>query len=595
MKKHILFAAALAAIFALSSCNQEGMEPEAPTKGKPVSIFAIISSDVTKVTLGESDGFATKFVWEENDSFVLIGGTNSYTFSKGENRENGKSTFTYDGTQGELPEITSENLSFRYPAEIPDYASQLGTLEGLSDYITLSAEIPEGATSYEGLNVTFSHETAVIRLTLSNEEFKGKRVTSVTFTSTETTYTATSIFTGDKINGSILAYFAVNPGTLTNCVITAVCEGKNYEASLDDSSLAAGELYKVGKTMEKEKVYTDLSPLVEGKHMTANSYIVSVAGSYKFTPTKGNSSETVGAVKYVEVLWESFGTDVTPTVGSLVKNADYSDGYITFQTPDTISKGNAVIAAYDVSDKILWSWHIWLTDEPEGQEYFNNSGTMMECNLGATSAITGNVDALGLLYQWGRKDPFLGSSSISDEVEAKSTIIWPSAVLSNANCGTIEYAIANPTTFIKCNDTNNDWYYTGDLGTDNTRWTDSCERKSIYDPCPAGWRVPDGGEYGIWSKALDSSSSYWETCDNTNKGMDLSGKFGSDVTIWYPASGHRDCYNGSLSFVGGSGYYWSASSNSNRAYLLSLRNDGLVRPSYYQFRAFGFSVRCVRE
>jgi hypothetical protein len=132
---------------------------------------------------------------------------------------------------------------------------------------------------------------------------------------------------------------------------------------------------------------------------TANSYIVSDAGAYKFTPTKGNSNESVGAISYADVLWETFGTDVTPNVGDLVKNVRYENGVISFETPSTFKEGNAVIAAKDASDKILWSWHIWLTDEPEGQVYYNNAGTMMDRNLGATSATPGDVGARGLLYQ----------------------------------------------------------------------------------------------------------------------------------------------------------------------------------------------------
>ena len=161
-------------------------------------------------------------------------------------------------------------------------------------------------------------------------------------------------------------------------------------------------------------------------------------------------------------------------------------------------EGNAVIAAKDADGNILWSWHIWLTDQPQAQVYNNDAGTMMDRNLGATSATPSDVGALGLLYQWGRKDPFLGSSSISSNTIAKSTITWPSAVSSDSSNGTIEYATAHPTTFITYNWSNYDWYYTGSSSTDDTRWTTSSSDKSIYDPCPAGWRVPDKG---IWSKA----------------------------------------------------------------------------------------------
>ena len=165
---------------------------------------------------------------------------------------------------------------------------------------------------------------------------------------------------------------------------------------------------------------------------SANCYIVSDSGLYKFKTVKGNSSESVGNVASASILWETFGTSVAPVPTDLIKAFCYKDGYIAFQTADTYKEGNAVIAAKDASGTILWSWHIWLTDQPQGQEYYNNAGTMMDRNLGATSATPGDVGALGLLYQWGRKDPFLGSSSISESIEAKSTITWSSVVSSDS-------------------------------------------------------------------------------------------------------------------------------------------------------------------
>jgi uncharacterized protein (TIGR02145 family) len=284
-----------------------------------------------------------------------------------------------------------------------------------------------------------------------------------------------------------------------------------------------------------------------------------------------------------------------PEKNTLIKSVSYADGVIAFETVDTFKEGNAGIAAKDADGNILWSWHIWLTDQPEEQVYYNNAGTMMDRNLGATSATPGDVGALGLLYQWGRKDPFLGSSSISGAIEAKSTVTWPSAVLSDSSNGTIAYATANPTTFIKYNSSNYDWYYTGSSTTDNTRWTTSTATKSIYDPCPAGWRVPDGGSNGVWSTALRSSSSYYGTYDSTNEGMNFSGKFGSDQTIWYPASGFRNSYGGSFYDVGSYGGYWSASPSSISAYGLNFYDNDLVYPSDSYYRANGRSVRCLQE
>ena len=240
---------------------------------------------------------------------------------------------------------------------------------------------------------------------------------------------------------------------------------------------------------------------------TANCYIISESGTYNFPTVKGNSNVSVGNVASAEVVWETFGTEVAPNVGDLIQSVSYSNGYITFTTPSYYREGNALIAAKDVYGTILWSWHIWLTDQPAEQVYYNNAGTMMDRNLGATSASIGDPLSNGLLYQWGRKDPFLGSATIDDyRTDAESTITLPSSVKSDSYHGTIDYATSHPATFI-IKGSNGDWYYTTSITTDETRWTTSDKTKSIYDPCPAGWRVPDGYDYGVWAVASSGKSA----------------------------------------------------------------------------------------
>lgn len=320
---------------------------------------------------------------------------------------------------------------------------------------------------------------------------------------------------------------------------------------------------------------------------TANCYIISQSGSYCLLVAKGNqSSDLLHLTKSASVLWESFGTSTAPGVGDLVKSVSYKDSYIAFQTADTFKEGNAVIAAKDADGNILWSWHIWLTDQPKEQVYKNNAGTMMDRNLGATSATPGDVGALGLLYQWGRKDPFLGSSSISSSIEAESTITWPAAVRYNSSTGTVDYVTSHPTTFVTGDSLSYpDWCYSSP---DNSLWTTSDKTKSIYDPCPSGWRVPDGGSNGVWSKA----GFDYKTYDSTNEGMSFS--ISSPSTTWYPASGCR-FRDGGLGYVGDLGSYWSASPDSNLAYRLYFYYNGDVDPSYGSSRANGLSVRCLQE
>ena len=325
---------------------------------------------------------------------------------------------------------------------------------------------------------------------------------------------------------------------------------------------------------------------------TANCYIVGQAGTYSFPAVKGNSSTSVGSVATVDVLWETFGTSTTPSRGDLVKGARYQDGNVYFKTNAAFREGNVLLAAKNSSGTILWSWHIWMTDQPEEQVYYRNAGTMMDRNLGATSATPGDVGALGLMYQWGRKDPFMGSSSISSIVEAKSTISFPTVQAATYTVGTIEYAIKNPTTLIRGNNSN-EWLY--DEDDFDGLWA---SQKTMYDPCPAGWRVPDGGEQGVWYKAVGRTQITPNPFNTTTKGVNMTGYLGSDSVIWYPATGYYGKANGVFYGVGEHASYHSVTPGDTYGTLCFVIDDDLDRGMYMLYVTdFGGAnpVRCCKE
>ena len=317
------------------------------------------------------------------------------------------------------------------------------------------------------------------------------------------------------------------------------------------------------------------APLDLSAEGTANCYHVSRTGQYRFKAVKGNTETTVGDVNTVEVLWEAFGTDVMPNVGDLIYTVSFIDGYVHFSTPEAFANGNAVIAVKDANGDILWSWHIWCSEEGWQEHiYNNNAGTMMDRNLGATSATPGSVGALGLLYQWGRKDPFLGSSSISSSVQALSTGTWETRSIWITNSLTI----SNPTTFFT-------YLYTR---LPDANWQ---SKKTAYDPCPAGWRVPEGGDNGIWKSAGFADMSF----DRTNYGISYS--ISSPESTWYPASGYLNCDDGVLYYSGYYGHYWFVAPYGNdNAYGLFFEYSGNVYPTNNNNnRSNGFSVRCLKE
>ena len=327
---------------------------------------------------------------------------------------------------------------------------------------------------------------------------------------------------------------------------------------------------------------------------SANCYVVSESGIYKFLPVKGCSDETIGAATRSEILWKSFGTDVTPGKEDLISGTCFKDGYIAFEVPEDFKEGNVVLAAKDINGSTLWSWHIWLTDKPAGQTYNNGAGIMMDRNIGATSAAAGEVGALGLMYQWGRKDPFLGSSSINSAIPAKSLYGNWSTRASTKSTGTIEHVTAHPTTFITENTNNHDWYYSDTNQTDNDRWTTSDKEKSIYDPCPAGWRVPDGGPDGVWAIASGKSTTFAASYDEENKGFDFSGIMGTDASIWYPEIGYIHYLDGTLRDTGKNGVYWSATPTDSNAYCFRTINSGSIDTFTASMRTLARPVRCSK-
>ena len=373
--------------------------------------------------------------------------------------------------------------------------------------------------------------------------------------------------------GVAYTYTATLNTSTTAIKVEIGCELEDWN-STGGSGSGDGEGGEDSGDDDDGKTYTDLSAAG-----TANCYLIQGAGDYKFRSVIGNTEATVGNVKSVEVLWESFGTDEMPNVGDLIASADYKDGYIRFSTPENFRDGNAVIAAKNSKGTILWSWHIWCAEEGwKEQVYYNDAGTMMDRNLGATSATPGDVGALGLLYQWGRKDPFLGSSSISESIDAVSTGTW-----TTASDGSQSLAESNPMIFYGINLPDINWQ----------------SEKTVHDPCPSGWRVPEGGENGIWAKAIGSFSDMREPSlfDNTSHGMCFSGIFGADQTIWYPASSHRStAWN--LINVGYYAYYWSVSPPADSRFDMKcfvFVISGIISVSGTDGKKEANSVRCCKD
>jgi len=261
-----------------------------------------------------------------------------------------------------------------------------------------------------------------------------------------------------------------------------------------------------------------------------------------------------------DLLWE--------TSPGLISQIELIFGYVRFKVakdPDDSNKykeGNAVIAVYDSSGKILWSWHIWITDTPQDASYTEGGTTitLLDRNLGATAAkwegsdvSSGDtLETYGLYYQWGRKDPSMGPPSknyhpinmtTAPYYDYSSTTKDAAEVL-RLPAPTLQDAVENPMYLIMPTAQTQTYYFNWlyekiDFlwGYDKDRGTN--ERKTIYDPCPYGYKV-SGGELADLFSSKQSSYQY----DTYGQKVTNDGR-----TFYFPYTGYKGVDRGLNSLV----------------------------------------------
>ena len=415
-----------------------------------------------------------------------------------------------------------------------------------------------------------------------------------------------------SIEGNSLTIFVdANDTNLNRTAIINVVAGTH-----PDTSVARFKLMQLGD------VAADLSA-----EATANCYIAPTQSTLKFKATvKGNGENrdnsryvstygvSIEDASYADVVWEAtYDSDKTRSVRIIEKEPVYADGYIYLRTGDV--EGNALVAIYDGSGELLWSWHLWVTDAEMGHSTANGL-EWMDRNLGALTTQMGDIANRGMIYQWGRKEPFLPSpaeyvampthsyddnydlaeseeeyAAIQAEIERLRMIVnvnnpqtgdgeyewqyvgYPAPVALNAP-GNIKYALEHPTTFLACRSDIPigeyvfDWYMQQDLmntsgelmQSDSQLWgaaEPGTEYKTIFDPCPPGYCVPPCGAFGeIPSEyACSFVSDEWSKEDYGWRWTGGNGDF-------FPATGNFDV-SGLIGETSEKMLYWTAESFGN--------------------------------
>lgn len=283
------------------------------------------------------------------------------------------------------------------------------------------------------------------------------------------------------------------------------------------------------------------------KFYTANSYLFDCSKneSIKIPYLQANLDKDFGGKVRIDsndnVVCELLWADQPGAGFDISDNKDA--GWFEVKPTSNFS-GNAIIAA-KVNGEIRWSWHLWCInnsdntikyDDKKGlydytdekvQHYCSNE--WMDRNLGAfdLNDLAG-PGYRGLGYQWGRKDPFNlgGQFPAYLDYNDKEPEYWPEGILytpsgnftlfdvksGQSNCypgdtipsfynvggmdgkDALELSIQHPyvqTYLVGATGTQVfDWRY----GIRSDSWNASDGKKTPYDPCPIGWRVPSGTE-----------------------------------------------------------------------------------------------------
>ena len=373
---------------------------------------------------------------------------------------------------------------------------------------------------------------------------------------------------------------------------------------------------------------------------------------HKITSPYINVQNSGDQATKAEVIWE----DCKDIVTAPAVTGSGANSYLTFEIKkENLQNGNAVVAVTNTDGKVMWSWHLWFTPKSSLKTIpFTSVGStynFMTDNLGwkytkwtgglkrevvvkieqqaetgekKTATITlkqapgNNVrEGYGSLYQWGRKDPLPGTDNFYPNTAPNigykfndGYVIVGDQVADYTNPAniqrmekrTIGLSIREPGIMLpkvgggKLGWTNHQYINLWSADNDKMYESETPIKngvKTIYDPSPVGFKVPDAYAF----KDLSKGGAVWEN------GYTL--KVDNDKDIYFQAGGYRDGNDGGIKGVGGYAMYWASAALIHgtggpgfafRALMTSNRFSMPITDSNgFGTRSYGLGVRPVAE
>ena len=318
---------------------------------------------------------------------------------------------------------------------------------------------------------------------------------------------------------------------------------------------------------------------------------------HKITSPYINVQNAARPATQAEVIW----SDVSGVVTNATVTGSGQSSFLEFTVnKNQLVNGNAVIAVKNASGTVMWSWHLWFTPKSSldkiamtsagktynftadnlGWKYTSwwggtkdrtvvvkleqqaEFGTKKEATVTLTQK-KGKDERIGYgnIYQWGRKDAIPGTNTLfpagysyngSGYVTVGDNEYNDPVKKALMETRTIGLSIQKPGEMLpKVGGGKLSWFYKQYINlwsTDNNKFDGSVRdgKKTIYDPSPVGFKVPDAYAF----EGFSLTGAEW------NKGYTF--KADNNKDIYFQAGGARLGANGSIAALGTTGLYWQS-------------------------------------
>lgn len=270
--------------------------------------------------------------------------------------------------------------------------------------------------------------------------------------------------------------------------------------------------------------------------------------------------------------------------------------YVEFEVINVPKTGaNGVVSIIDANGDAIWSWHIWLWEDDLTPVTITNATNVnydiLPVNLASKWDEDSKTHIKNWFYQWGRHIPMLSPAAYNSNADAANYGKRAFGKVSKA--ASYGVGLKNPWNFYCTTDVNwfgNSFFFNlWDASCVDTGTSDKNVVKTVYDPSPIGFKIPNGNVFSYFSSA--------NTIGVFANGWSFKKKEEDNQGVFFPATGNRNYASGIIQSIGIVGYVWEAESPAyqiGKAYFLYFDAD-LIIPANVNVRGIGYSVRPVKE